>query len=214
MTELKQLMLENRWNAMALAEKFGCSRYLLSELLRHPPETNIQREMTEKICAFLRGKSTASLDSESSGIPLFGEIPAGPLMHVDGSAVPESFIPCSDLDPQRHFALRVRGSSMEPEFKNGDIVIAQRVEGVALPTLDEGPTPLHQFIRFEGRVVCALIDGEGTTLKKLHITRTGTTATQYVLTLKPLNENHPPIVIGPDNTFAIQGEAVRLLRDL
>jgi len=142
-----------------------------------------------------------------------GEIPAGPLSIYEGETTPEEFLDSNGFDPTKHFALRVRGNSMEPEFKDRDVIICRKVEDATMPVMDEGgPTPFRQFAPYQGKVICALIDGVETTLKRLEIRRMGTDEANYITTLEPLNSNFPPITIQPNNSFAIQGEVVGLIR--
>ena len=62
--------------------------------------------------------------------------------------------------------------------------------------------------------MCALIDGQESTLKKLEIAKVSSSDTDYVIRLKALNTNHPTIEVKDTNSFSIQGEAVRLIREL
>jgi SOS-response transcriptional repressor LexA len=212
MDTIKQLMKEKRWTVRALSEKLGCTRYLLQQIIDSEPGTAAQRALANEAIAFLNTGSPAP--APATGIPFYGEIPAGPLSFMDNEIDPDKAIPMSDLDPRTHFALRVHGSSMEPVYQDDDIVICRRVEDVAMPRKTDGPTPFHKFARFDGRVVCALVDETETTLKRLEITKTGVDDTQYFLNLRPLNPNHPIIPIIQNNSLAIKGEVVRIIRNV
>ena len=215
MDEIRELMQEKRWTVRSLAKRLGCTRYLLDHVVAHDPETNAQRELARKVIAFLKGQPLDQLwTARKSSIPLLGRIPAGPLAQTEGAVRAEEYVSLPDLDPREHFAVRVWGNSMEPSFYEHDIVVCRRVEGAGMPVKDEGPTPLSHFSPYAGKIVCALVDGAETTLKRLEIQRTGQDETSYELILRPINPHSPVIYIKPQNSFAIQGVAVRLIREI
>jgi len=217
MTEIKRLIQEKGVSIRSLTQKLNATRYIIEEVMNHPPKSNAQREVARRLLELLRGQDQdSSNEGQVAGraprLPLMGEIPAGPLTIYDGVVTPEEYVDANGFDPARHFALRVRGNSMEPEFKDRDVIICRKVEDATMPVRDEGPTPLRKFAPYQGRVICALIDGVETTLKRLQIKRTGSGEASYITTLEPFNTNFPPISIEPENSFAVQGEVVGLIR--
>jgi SOS-response transcriptional repressor LexA len=215
LTKIGKMLNERHYTTNALAEEMGVTRYLVTTLCSQEPQTPAQRRLARKIVDFFEAEPEgASRTAGPRGIPLVGEIPAGPLTPFEGRADPIDYVSLDSFDRASHFALRVHGNSMSPLYQDRDIVICRVVEGAVLPLREEGPTPVTKLTRFEGRVVCALVDGTETTLKRLEITRTGRGEDSYVVNLRPLNDQHPTIVIGPNNTLAIQGEVVRIIRDV
>ena len=53
MTRIKMLMDEQRWTARHLAEKLGCTRFLLRHIMEHEPETNIQKKLAAQVLDIL-----------------------------------------------------------------------------------------------------------------------------------------------------------------
>jgi repressor LexA len=95
-------------------------------------------------------------------IPVLGSIVAGiPITAVEDilnwEEITEQMAHCG-----KHFALRVKGHSMEPKFIEGDTVIVKET-----PCVDSG------------RVAVVLIDNEDATLKKVNITEAGITLIGY-----------------------------------
>jgi repressor LexA len=85
------------------------------------------------------------------GIPLLGEISAGFL----SEPLQDNEMLDLNLDPQRHFALRVSGDSMVGAgIHNGMTALFQRVPDGYEPS--------------SGRIVAAWVEGEGTTLKHFY----------------------------------------------
>jgi repressor LexA len=71
-----------------------------------------------------RGRSPLlALPAQATGIPVLGDIPAGPF---DAAvAHPEAYLPLPGL-PDASFALRVRGDSMADLIQPGDVVLLSR----------------------------------------------------------------------------------------
>jgi repressor LexA len=89
-------------------------------------------------------------------IPLLGSVPAG--VPIEAIEDVEEYI---DIYPRfvKHgelFALRVQGDSMEPDLRNGDIVIVEKQEFVE-----------------NGDVAVVRVNGEDVTLKRVKLTNKG-----------------------------------------
>ncbi len=128
-------------------------------------------------------------DDETVQLPLFDSIPAGLPDRFDGSEAPQTmrFLPATlgIGDPQRAFAVRVRGDSMrDAGILSGDTVVLEKKEARA------------------GDIVAALLDGEST-LKRLVKANGG-----YFL--KAENPDYPNLE--PIEELAIQGVVVSVLR--
>lgn len=130
-------------------------------------------------------------------IPIYDFIQAGSPREVSGTFRDEdieSYV-YSDLShPRELFALIIRGSSMEPQFMEGDLVLFRRGlephpgDFVAASSLSVGGT----FKRF----------------RDLGITPDG----QHQFALVPLNENYPSFR-SEDAPWTIEGTLVRHIRD-
>lgn len=124
------------------------------------------------------------------GIPVLTRIPAGPmgsaldLYPYPGAA--EEYL--SLMEPGRPMiALRVKGNSMQPEFREGDYII------VAIGTAVQS-----------GDFVVAVADGEDEgTFKRYMLKKDGAF-------LEPLNPEYRPITMTPN--YRLVGKVVRLVR--
>lgn len=122
-------------------------------------------------------------------LPLFDSIPAGLPDRFDGNEAPDTmrFLPATlgIADPQRAFAVKVRGDSMrDAGILSGDVVVLERKEAKT------------------GDIVAALLDGEST-LKRL-VRANG----NYFL--KAENPDYPNLE--PIEELSIQGVVVSVLR--
>lgn len=71
-----------------------------------------------------RGRSPIlALPPQATGIPVLGDIPAGPLSEAFAHA--EAYLTLPGL-PRAHFALRVYGESMADLIQNGDVVLFEK----------------------------------------------------------------------------------------
>lgn len=127
--------------------------------------------------------------SEVIQLPLFESIPAGLPDRFDGNEAPGTmrFVPATlgISDPQRAFAVKVRGDSMrDAGILSGDTVVLEKKEARA------------------GDIVAALLDGEST-LKRLVKANGG-----YFL--KAENPDYPNLE--PIEELSIQGVVVSVLR--
>ena len=102
-------------------------------------------------------------------VPILGRVPAGvpiaAITDVEGTVD----IPAAWTRSAEYFALRIRGSSMEPRIHDGDIVIVRRQDGCN-----------------NGDICIVSINGEDATCKRVHTDESG-------LTLIPLNPEYAPI---------------------
>lgn len=125
------------------------------------------------------------------GLPLMGAIAAGGLIEPF-TDIAERVELGSLFNKPEYFALRVTGDSMiEEMITEGDIVIMQPVEN---------PGTIKN-----GTIVAALVDGEGTTLKRFF--RQG-----RQVTLQPGNAKYEPIK-RPASRVMLQGKLVGVWRD-
>jgi phage repressor protein C with HTH and peptisase S24 domain len=109
------------------------------------------------------------------GIPVINKVAAGyPTEFTDldyPAAVADEYIACPDITDPDAFAARVVGDSMEPDYREGDLVVF----APQLPT----PSGTDCFVRFER--------DHHTTFKRIYIEEDGRT-----IRLQPLNNAYPP----------------------
>ena len=111
---------------------------------------------------------TTKLDKNVVKIPVLGKIPAGiPFEAIEDSytedyeEIPKSWV----RGGKQYFALRLTGDSMEPQFKDNDIVIFLKTSTCN-----------------SGQLCCVKINGFDATFKKVEIQSNG-------ILLSPLNEH-------------------------
>ena len=118
-------------------------------------------------------------------VPVLGDVPAGiPLDAVtniiDYEEISEEMARAGD-----HFALRIRGDSMEPKFSEGDVVIVRKQEQVD-----------------NGQIAVVMVNGDAATIKKFYKTPAGVMLVGNNPNFTPLNytpeqvEQLPVRVIG------------------
>jgi len=138
-----------------LAEIYGCS---VEEIMTGaPPKARIEYVHTDRSKQFMR-------------IPVLGRIPAGIPFEAITDIEDYEDIPLADTVPgSTYFGLRIKGDSMEPEYRNNDIII------------------LRQQNTCENGEDCAvMINGDDATFKRIKISDKG-------ITLMPLNPKYDPI---------------------
>jgi repressor LexA len=115
-------------------------------------------------------------------IPVINKVAAGyPTEFTDldyPAAVADEYIACPDVSDPDAFAARVVGDSMEPAYREGDIVVFSP----GLPT----PAGSDCFIRLQR-------DSE-TTFKRVYFENDG-----RVIRLQPLNNQYPPRLVDREN---------------
>lgn len=219
----EQITKDRKVSIRWLADALGYNRYYVNKLLRGDIRNgkDLQRlkALIDKLGfteeQFYQGTAIPGSATTRTSVPLFGDIPAGSPVWVEGSTQPDAWI---ESPPQsagrRLFALRVRGDSMLPRFQSGDIVFLEPL-AIKLGVKDPAnPVPRMTFERLNNRVVAALIDGEATLkLLKLVPKPKPNKPDDYEIHLVPMNANYTPLVVGPDSTAEFQGVVVKLYRD-
>lgn len=115
-----------------LAERVGIDRSTLSRI--ESGERKIVADLVQRLANALSVDIATLYDVEPlkivplRPIPLVSRIPAGDPIEYTNADYPagwaEEFVPCpEDVSDPAAFALKVEGQSMEPRFKDGDIVI-------------------------------------------------------------------------------------------
>lgn len=143
---------------------------------------------------YLLGRDQDQNQINNRYIPLLGSVPAG--IPIEAIEDIEEYI---DIYPRfvKHgelFALRVQGDSMEPDLRNGDIVIIEKQEFVE-----------------NGDVAVVRVNGEDVTLKRVKLTNKG-------LMLIPSNPAYDPVFFDSDQVatlpVTIIGKVIEIRRRL
>lgn len=128
-------------------------------------------------------------------VPVLGRIPAGiPIEAIQDIEDWEDY-PISETVPgHRYFALKVKGDSMEPEYRDGDVIIIQGQEECN-----------------SGDDCAVMVNGEDATFKRVRIQTNG-------ITLQPLNTKYAPVFYPSkeveDLPVRILGIAVEIRRSI
>ena len=145
-------------------------------------------------------------------IPIFGEIPAGNPTWVEGKQQPSDYVLGDARDKRLNaFALRVRGESMAPDYRSGDVLFLRPLSiGLSVKN-PSSPVPRAAFDALVGRAVAVLVNNEAT-LKTLKIEQRPDN--DYWLHLKPINPEFPVITIQDSDEAQFQGEVYKLVREI
>ena len=122
----------------------------------------------------LREPRTENRTRLSTLIPVLGSVPAGiPIEAIedilDYEEISEDMARCGE-----YFALRIKGDSMEPRMREGDVVIVRRQETVE-----------------NGEIAVVMINGDDATVKKFYATDAG-------IMLMGLNPAFAPLTFTPE----------------
>ena len=102
-------------------------------------------------------------------VPVLGRIPAGiPIEAIEDVEDWEDFPVDDTVQGRRYFGLKIKGDSMEPEYRDGDVIIIQQQE------------ECHS-----GDDCAVMVNGDDATFKRVRLHESG-------LTLQPLNNRYEP----------------------
>lgn len=117
----------------------------------------------------LIGRSAIPTPSGGIRIPVLGNVAAGIPIEAVTDIVDYEEIDATMAKTGDYFGLRIKGSSMEPRMREGDVVIVRKQD-----TADTGD------------VVVVLVNGDSATVKKIKFGETG-------ITLLPTNPAYEPL---------------------
>lgn len=148
--------------------------------------------------SFIPDRPAAGADSSSTSfvqIPIYASVSAGPGCFAEGNIEGYTSIPEDMARNGDYFGLRVRGSSMDPEIKDQDVVVVRKTN-----------------VAESGDTVVAIVNGDSGFVKRLvkyaeGISLVSINATEY-----------PPMIFTAKQVetlpVTIQGVVVRLIRDM
>lgn len=173
MNRIKVARVAKGMSQKELAAYLGVKQNTLSQWETERNEVDL--ESLRKIAKLL-GVSTDYLlgseaDSPSGGIliPVLGDVAAGIPIEAITDIVDYEEINATMARSGEYFGLRIKGSSMEPRMREGDVVIVRKQE-----TAESGDT------------VVVLVNGDSATVKKIKYGQSG-------ITLLPTNPAYDPL---------------------
>lgn len=120
---------------------------------------------------------------ELTGIAVLGNVRAGQPVFAEQNIIGMLPVPPHKA-AKEHFALQVKGDSMTGACINeGDLVLIHR----------------QSHVDFDGQIICALIDGEETTLKIFHKDHDGN------IRLAAANPSYPDLLLASSSNLVVQG---------
>ncbi|MGI6491911.1 MAG: helix-turn-helix domain-containing protein [Peptococcaceae bacterium] len=120
---------------------------------------------------------------ELTNIDVIGNIHAGQPVFAEQNKIGLLPVP-SHLAAKEHFALQVKGDSMiDAGINEGDLVLIRR----------------QAHVDFDGQIVCALVNGDETTLKIFHLNSDGS------VRLEAANPAYPDLLLAGIDDLQIQG---------
>lgn len=160
---LRELRIKNNMTLEEVAEHVGLQKAAIYKY-EHGIVVNPKRGLIEKLASLFDVKPSYLLGMEETPIvkavkiPVLGTVVAGiPLEAVENIIGWEEISPAMAATGE-HFALRIKGTSMEPRICEGDIVVVRKQEDVE-----------------SGDVAIVLVNGAEATVKKVKKTEEGIT---------------------------------------
>lgn len=168
MNYLKKFRIESGFSQKQLAQQLGLSETTIS--LYESGKRTPNPKTLEKMADCLHTSVDHLLGRGGVQIPVLGSVQAGVPIQAIEEILDYEEIPASLAEKGEFFALRIRGSSMEPKMSEGDIVIIKSQSDVQ-----------------SGQIAVVLVNGDEATVKKLIKHDAG-------ITLMPLNPGFAPVV--------------------
>lgn len=172
LSQLRTVRAENQMTQAELARKIGVSKSAVAmwESGRREPDLRTLRELCnlfnigiDELVARIPRKETPLR------IPVLGCVQAGIPIEAIEDVMDYEEIPADMARKGEYFALKIRGKSMEPRFREGDVVIVRRTPDVE-----------------SGEIAIVLVNGGEATVKKVVKQNGG-------ITLVPLNPAFDPL---------------------
>lgn len=162
---IRSLCEENRITIMQLESELGFSNGAISKWKKSSPKVANLEKVAQYFGVpidYLLGNSTITKTKYSSNkgvrIPVLGRVVAGIPIDAIEEIIDYAEIPKSMAATGEFFALQVKGASMEPTLRNGDVVIVKKQ-----PTVDSGD------------IAIVLVNGNDATIKEVKESPAGIT---------------------------------------
>jgi len=155
MEQLKVLRKRERMTQAEIALKLGVDRSTYAKYENGQSEPNF--ETIQKLASlynvsvdFLIGGPAAQASKGGVSIPVLGDVAAGIPIEAVTDIVDYEEIDSAMAATGEFFGLRIKGSSMEPRMREGDVVIVRK-----------------QDVAETGDTVVVLVNGDAATVKKI-----------------------------------------------
>lgn len=165
MNRIALLRKERNMNQIELGKALGVAQNTISNWekgKREPDHESVLRmaELFDCSIDFLLGASVTRLQDEVKGvlIPVLGDVAAGIPIEAVTDIVDYEEIDAAEARDGEFFGLRIKGASMEPRMREGDVVIVRKQDTAA-----------------SGDTVVVLVNGDSATVKKIKIGPDGIT---------------------------------------
>ena len=154
---LKELRDENRISQAHLAKAIGVAQSTVGmwESGKSVPEFNTLIKVADYFSVtvdYLSGKSNSRTETKTSSvrIPVLGDVAAGIPIEAITDIVDYEEIDAALAATGEFFGLRIKGSSMEPRMREGDVVIVRKQDSAET-----------------GDTAVVLVNGDSATVKKI-----------------------------------------------
>ncbi|MBE6965955.1 MAG: helix-turn-helix domain-containing protein [Ruminococcaceae bacterium] len=183
MFRLKEIRKEHKKSQEELAKLLGVTQATLSGWENEKYEIDNKSlikcaEILNVSVDYLLGRSDERTASSPNAIkiPVLGSVPAGIPLEAIEDIIGEEEIPSSWLaGGKEFFALKIKGDSMEPEYRTGDIVIFKKQSDCE-----------------SGEDCIVMINGDEATFKRVEKISGG-------ILVKPLNPDYPTLHFSSDD---------------
>ena len=183
-------------NAVEICEDLGLKTSTVSDWLTAKKYPRIDK--IEKLANYFMVPKSALIEENGASlsnairVPVFGTVPAGiPVEAVEDVLDYEEIPREMAAGGREYFGLRVKGDSMEPEYRDGDTILVAR-----------------QGACESGQVAVVYVNGHDATLKRV-------VKREDSVVLQPLNHNYDPMVYRLDdaaNPVVVLGVVVEIRR--
>ena len=155
MEQLRILRKRDGWTQAEVAAKLGVDRSTYAKYENGQSEPNF--EMLQKLADlfsssadFLIGCTDHPSSKSGTWVPVLGDVAAGIPIEAVENIVDYEEIDTAMASNGKYYGLRIKGSSMEPRIREGDVVIVRQQEDA-----DTGDTAV------------ILVNGESATVKRI-----------------------------------------------
>lgn len=155
MNRIKQLRTGLEMKQSDLARQLNVGQNTISnwETGKTEPDTNSLQKMATIFGVsidYILGHITPKVSSEGLQIPVLGDVAAGIPIEAITDIVDYEEIDTAFVGSGEYFGLRLKGASMEPRMRDGDVVIVRKQDDVE-----------------SGEVAVVMVNGDSATVKRI-----------------------------------------------
>lgn len=181
---LKSLRAEKKWTQQFVADHLGIDRTTYAKYESGASEPNFEMlanltRLFDVPTDLLLGRTTTPLPSGGMIIPVLGDVAAGIPIEAIQDVVDYEEINAALAATGEFFGLRLKGASMEPRMREGDVVIVRKQSNVET-----------------GDTAVVMVNGDSATVKKIKKGPSG-------ITLIPNNPAYDPVFYSNDEIVSL-----------